>query len=328
LTRCMELCMHRLPMARTSTINIARSKMSHDPSPPTHDPSPPDHHVGVSLSPPLTATVAGNDDADADDTPSQLAQRIRDCQRAIIEQTCLEPKCLCSLHRKKQATSIADQYGVRVAIKRDGKLVHRWICLHEDCSKESSSNGKSKSVISITVSSRSNATNHLEGTRGIWSKKEKNRQANILYFEELVKNANPAFKEDPHRFSLNILGLLASNHAAPFAFFKSENWKLFASHNLPKLPIQTINIRKPIIEQYLWIKYNIHSQVLQAKEYYAGVPFVCFVVDLYQNPYNTLKFAVFRIAYINPFSANLRSFGLGCLEYNPTLGGSKISTSV
>jgi hypothetical protein len=61
--------------------------LSDDPS--SSSPAPEvDHHVGVSPSSPPAATVAGNDDADDDDTPSPLAQRIGDCQQAIIlEQT-------------------------------------------------------------------------------------------------------------------------------------------------------------------------------------------------------------------------------------------------
>jgi hypothetical protein len=158
---------------------------------------------------------------------------------------------------------------------------------------------------------------------GIQSNKEKKRQTNIAQFNQLVQHADPAFKEDPARFYSNLLGLMAAYHALPFTLFKSTFWKLFARHAMPKLPLETIDIRKPIIEQYISMKAKIRAELMVAKKHYLGVPFACFTVDLYRNPYNKQKFAGFRISFIDPFTGDLRSYGLGCLDYNPTLADRK-----
>ena len=102
------------------------------------------------------------------------------------------------------------------------------------------------------------------------------------------------------------------------------NHLLSAADKDPK-PLERLDPRKPIIEQYIHVRNKIKNDIARVCKYCCDVPNVCWIIELYKSPTSKAKSACFRCSFCDPETGNLISYHLGALEYNPSYNDRKSS---
>jgi hypothetical protein len=112
------------------------------------------------------------------------------------------------------------------------------------------------------------------------------------------------------------LSAFSCENSLAYCAFENITWKLIAE----KLPVgnskslQSINIRKHYVEQYVSIKQHVIQCISSAKAKYF-IPFISLTIDLIQNEVQNKKMIWVRISYVH--ENKLCSHNLGVRGFNP-----------
>lgn len=66
------------------------------------------------------------------------------------------------------------------------------------------------------------------------------------------------------------------------------------------------------------VKGKIVADLARVKKFHQGLPFLCWVIDLYRNPTNKAKMVSFCCAFVDPDCGRMVNYGLGLLDCNPS----------
>lgn len=213
---------------------------------------------------------------------------------------------------KRKGNSVVDQFGVRVLYPKGTSTGCHWFSLVNGCINE----GKG-TKIEITLNSTFKATNHLSKKHGIVASKMLAMAANAGRLNQLINVATPGFKGSPSRFYQLQFAAWAAEHSIPFNTFKGDTWNLIAN-TLPAMDqkdLTNLEIPKHQFKQYLCIKQKLMLAFDKARQYYSGVPFLSFNVNLYQNLVLNLKFLA--VCLLWTIDGSIKSKNIGICLYNP-----------
>lgn len=135
--------------------------------------------------------------------------------------------------------------------------------------------------IKITFQSTSNATSHLFGKHGVAASKTEAMQQNVATLNKFIEGADARFRCDSARWFKVRLSAFSCENSLAYCAFENITWKLIAE----KLPVgnskslQSINIRKHYVEQYVSIKQHVIQCISSAKAKYF-IPFISLTIDL------------------------------------------------
>lgn len=220
----------------------------------------------------------------------------------------------------RKATSELDKNGIRVLKRQSNGTKDTsyiiFICLHDGCQNHDGE-GLGRSM-KCAGRHTGNGTRHLNDMHGIQSQKTAAAASTIATFEKLVENSSPGYKADPDRFFANAFGVLAATHCIPYNAFKGPTWNLIA-HHIPTTTdkgLKNLDLRKPQVEQYHYMKSRIIAALTEAKRYYEGLPFLSINIDLYQNKVSNQKYIAIRVSWSQ--KGTVMSYNLAIREYSPT----------
>lgn len=99
-----------------------------------------------------------------------------------------------------RSNSLIDSWGLRVSQeeKVKGKMVTKfyYICLAGKCGDD----GACKTVISLSISSTSNCTNHLRNVHNLVSSKTISRDETMKRLQKQLDTSKPSFLDNPRRW--------------------------------------------------------------------------------------------------------------------------------
>ena len=220
------------------------------------------------------------------DSSEELMRRIEEFKLHPVHKNLKNQEVVRMTKTKLASQSILEKAGVRV--QNEDKKSFFFRCLVGDCYAR-------QTLIRITKSSTSNATEHIRQVHEAISAKTIATRKKIDQISKLLDTSEPSFVKDPQRwFACNITAWHCEQPSLAFQAMQSERWKVIAA-KLPCGPngMAPINIRKHLIEHYVTVKSTITTAFAIGKSQFS-IPFLAIQIDLVTAKSSSMKFIGIR----------------------------------